>query len=87
MGTKNVRLDEDVDERIRSRKHPDETFSDAIDLLIQSGRTIDAIRLDGWRIDVGYPEDRDRAEERLDERAEAVDGEASDIDEEAVVDD
>jgi glucose-1-phosphate thymidylyltransferase len=37
----------------------------AIDLLIQSGRTIDAIRLDGWRIDVGYPEDRDRAEERL----------------------
>jgi glucose-1-phosphate thymidylyltransferase len=38
---------------------------DAIDLLIQSGRTIDAIRLDGWRIDVGYPEDRDRAEERL----------------------
>ena len=40
---------------------------DAIDLLIQSGRTIDAIRLDGWRIDVGFPEDRDRAEERLDE--------------------
>ena len=39
---------------------------DAIDLLIQSGRTIDAIRLDGWRIDVGYPEDRDRAEEKLD---------------------
>ncbi|WP_436344724.1 UTP--glucose-1-phosphate uridylyltransferase AglF [Natronorubrum sp. FCH18a] len=38
---------------------------DAIDLLIQSGRTIDAIRMDGWRIDVGYPEDRDRAEERL----------------------
>ncbi|MHC3437135.1 UTP--glucose-1-phosphate uridylyltransferase AglF [Natrialbaceae archaeon A-gly3] len=38
---------------------------DAIDLLIQSGRTIDAIRMDGWRIDVGYPEDRDRAEEQL----------------------
>ena len=42
---------------------------DAIDLLIQSGRTIDAIRLDGWRIDVGYPEDRDRAEEQLHEAA------------------
>ena len=55
---------------------------DAIDLLIQSGRTIDAIRLDGWRIDVGYPEDRDRAEERLDELAEAGDGD----EEEAVVD-
>ncbi|WP_137288217.1 UTP--glucose-1-phosphate uridylyltransferase AglF [Natronorubrum halophilum] len=40
-------------------------LSDAVDLLIQSGRTIDAIRMDGWRVDVGYPEDRDRAEERL----------------------
>ncbi len=40
-------------------------LSDAIDLLIQSGRTIDAIGLDGWRIDVGYPEDRDEAEKRL----------------------
>ncbi|RQG96950.1 UTP--glucose-1-phosphate uridylyltransferase AglF [Natrarchaeobius oligotrophus] len=38
---------------------------DAIDLLIQSGRTIDAIRMEGWRVDVGYPDDRDRAEERL----------------------
>jgi glucose-1-phosphate thymidylyltransferase len=40
---------------------------DAVDLLIQSGRTIDAIRLDGWRIDIGYPEDRDEAERRLQE--------------------
>jgi glucose-1-phosphate thymidylyltransferase len=40
-------------------------ISEAIDLLIQSGRTIDAIGLDGWRIDVGYPEDRDEAEDRL----------------------
>ena len=44
---------------------------DAIDLLIQSGRTIDAIRMDGWRIDVGYPEDRERAEEWLTEDAVA----------------
>ncbi|WP_247731488.1 UTP--glucose-1-phosphate uridylyltransferase AglF [Halovivax limisalsi] len=43
---------------------------DAIDLLIQSGRTIDALRLDGWRVDVGYPEDRDRAEELILEEAE-----------------
>ena len=42
-------------------------LSEAIDLLIQSGRTIDAIRMDGWRIDVGYPEDRDEAEERLED--------------------
>jgi glucose-1-phosphate thymidylyltransferase len=52
-------------------------ISDAIDLLIQSGRTIDAIGLDGWRIDVGYPEDRDEAERRLqgdetDEETETV---------------
>jgi len=45
---------------------------DAIDLLIQSGRTIDAIRLDGWRIDVGYPEDRERAEGRLTDDADAA---------------
>ena len=32
---------------------------DAIDLLIQSGRTIDAIRMYGRQIDVTYPEDRD----------------------------
>lgn len=42
-------------------------LSEAIDLLIESGRTIDAIRMDGWRIDVGYPEDREKAEEKLKE--------------------
>jgi glucose-1-phosphate thymidylyltransferase len=41
--------------------------SDAVDLLIKSGRTIDAIRMEGWRIDIGYPEDRDEAECRLQE--------------------
>jgi len=45
---------------------------DAIDLLIQSGRTIDAIRMDGWRIDVGYPEDREEAERRIREDTEAA---------------
>jgi len=44
-------------------------LSDAIDLLMESGRTIDAVRLDGWRIDVGYPKDRDAAEQRLREEA------------------
>jgi len=47
-------------------------LSEAVDLLIQSGRTIDAIRLDGWRIDVGYPEDREEAEKRLQDGIEAV---------------
>jgi glucose-1-phosphate thymidylyltransferase len=40
-------------------------ISEAVDLLIRSGRTIDAIRLEGWRMDIGYPEDRDEAERRL----------------------
>jgi glucose-1-phosphate thymidylyltransferase len=40
-------------------------ITDAVNLLLQSGRTIDAIRMDGWRVDVGYPEDRERAEQRL----------------------
>ena len=48
---------------------------DAIDLLIQSGRTIDAIRLEGWRIDVGYPEDRERAEQLLQEEQPMIDAE------------
>ena len=41
-------------------------LSEAVDLLIRSGRTIDAIRMNGWRIDVGYPADREEAERRLD---------------------
>ena len=45
-------------------------LSDAVDLLIQSGRTIDAIGLEGWRVDVGYPEDRDEAEERLEDEVD-----------------
>lgn len=40
-------------------------LSEAIDLLIQSGRTIDPIKMDGWRVDIGYPEDRERAEQQL----------------------
>jgi len=40
-------------------------ISEAIDLLLQSGRTIDAIGLEGWRVDIGYPKDRDRAEAKL----------------------
>jgi glucose-1-phosphate thymidylyltransferase len=47
---------------------------DAIDLLIQTGRTIDAIRMEGWRVDVGYPEDRERAEERVREARVAANG-------------
>jgi glucose-1-phosphate thymidylyltransferase len=47
-------------------------LSEAVDLLLHSGRTIDAIRMDGWRIDIGYPEDRDRAEALLEGEADAI---------------
>ncbi|GGN09364.1 UTP--glucose-1-phosphate uridylyltransferase AglF [Halarchaeum nitratireducens] len=45
-------------------------LSEAVDLLIESGRTIDAIGIEGWRVDVGYPEDRETAEAKLRESAE-----------------
>jgi glucose-1-phosphate thymidylyltransferase len=48
-------------------------ISEAIDLLIQSGRTIDAIPIDGWRLDIGYPEDRDEAERRLEQPEASAD--------------
>ena len=51
-------------------------ISDAIDLLIHSGRTIDAIRMDGWRVDVGYPEDRERAERRIEDAGTESDADA-----------
>lgn len=40
-------------------------LTDAINLLIENDRTVEAIGLDGWRVDVGYPEDRERASRRL----------------------
>ncbi|WP_435063661.1 UTP--glucose-1-phosphate uridylyltransferase AglF [Halobaculum sp. EA56] len=49
-------------------------ISDAIGLLLESGRTIDAIPLDGWRMDIGYPEDRDEAERRLQDEVESEAG-------------
>jgi len=54
-----------------------------VDLLIQSGRIIDAVGLNGWRVDVGYPEDRDEAERRL--RGDDADADGDDADADAVV--
>ncbi|SFR49092.1 MULTISPECIES: UTP--glucose-1-phosphate uridylyltransferase AglF [Halorubrum] len=53
---------------------------DTIDLLLESGRSIDAIPMDGWRVDVGYPEDRDRAERllRADEEQAVTGSDAAD---------
>jgi predicted CopG family antitoxin len=41
MGTKHVRLDKDVYERIESRKRDDETFSEAIDRLTDDYTLLD----------------------------------------------
>ncbi|MFB6205662.1 MAG: antitoxin VapB family protein [Haloglomus sp.] len=41
MGTKTVRLDEDVYERIKSRKREDETFSEVIDRLTNDYTLLD----------------------------------------------
>jgi predicted CopG family antitoxin len=41
MGTKTVRLDEDVYERIKAHKRPVETFSEAIDRLTESWSLLD----------------------------------------------
>jgi glucose-1-phosphate thymidylyltransferase len=54
-------------------------LSDAIDLLMDSGRTIDAVRLNGWRVDVGYPEDRDAAEQRLAEETATLTSDGGNI--------
>ena len=41
MGTKTVRLDEDVYERIKAHKQDDETFSEAIDRLVDDWSLLD----------------------------------------------
>jgi len=43
MNTKSVRLDEDVYERIKSEKRPDETFSEAIDRLTGGVSLLDLV--------------------------------------------
>jgi dTDP-glucose pyrophosphorylase len=40
-------------------------LTDAIDLLLRAGRPIETVELDGWRVNVNTPADRDRAEHRL----------------------
>lgn len=43
MGTKTIRLDDDVYERVRAHKHDDETFSEAIDRLIGGASLLDLV--------------------------------------------
>jgi len=41
-------------------------LTDAIDLLLRAGRRVETVKLDGWRVNVNTPADRDRARRRLD---------------------
>jgi len=43
MGTKTIRLDEDVYEYLKSKKRDDETFSDAVDRLTDDWSLIDLV--------------------------------------------
>lgn len=45
---------------IQSSNREKYELPDAIELLLQTGRWIETVPLDGWRVDVGYPDDRDR---------------------------
>ena len=62
MGTRSVRLDEDVYERIRAHKRDDETFSDAIDRLTSDYSLLDFAG--------GYTDDEADRHRDLLERAE-----------------
>jgi predicted CopG family antitoxin len=43
MGTKTIRLDDDVYKRVRAHKRDDETFSEAIDRLIGGASLLDLV--------------------------------------------
>jgi predicted CopG family antitoxin len=60
MGTKTVRLEEDVYERVRSQKRDDETFSEAIDRLTGGASLLD---LEGTLDDKEAEEVREAIEE------------------------
>jgi predicted CopG family antitoxin len=81
MGTKTVRLDEDVYEHIKSKKRDDETFSEAIDRLTSDYTLLDfaaggsEAEAEQLREAVERAEERQRRErEELRERFGSVDG-------------
>ncbi|WP_290810443.1 antitoxin VapB family protein [Halovivax sp.] len=75
MGTKTIRLDEDVYERIKRQKRSDETFSEAIDRLTgapslaELGGIVDLERVEKMEAAIEAADEADAAEveEFLDE--------------------
>jgi predicted CopG family antitoxin len=70
MGTKNVRLDDDVYEQIESEKRDDETFSEAIERLIGGSSLLDLV---GILSDEEAEEMRDMLEEVDTDATEGID--------------
>jgi len=64
MGTKTVRLEEDVYERVKERKRDDETFSEAVERLLSTYTLLDFAA----ETSPEGVEEMERALERLDER-------------------
>lgn len=79
MGTKQVRLSEDVYAKVEDEKRPDESFSDAIDRLISDWSLAE---WSGWMSD----EEATRQRELLDELERADRRETEDLVEQLDVD-
>ena len=77
MGSKNVRLDEDVYERIKSKKRPDETFSEAIDRLTAETSFLELAGIlsdeEAEEMREAIQEQEERSRERLDRLTERMD--------------
>jgi len=71
MSTKSVRLDEDVYERIKSKKRPDETFSEAIDRLTGGASLLDLV---GILSDAEAAEFRTVIDEADEDATDEIDG-------------
>jgi len=77
VGSKNVRLDEDVYERIKSKKRPDETFSEAIDRLTAETSFLELAGIlsdeEAEEMREAIQEQEERSRERLDRLTERMD--------------
>jgi predicted CopG family antitoxin len=72
MGTKTVRLEEDVYERIKSRKREDETFSEAVDRLTSDYTLLDFADEFADRDEGRWEEERKVIEAAEDEEDDAI---------------
>jgi|JXWS01.1.fsa_nt_gb predicted CopG family antitoxin len=73
MGTKSVRLDEDVYERVKAHKQDDETFSEAVARLMRDVSLLDLVD-DGE----AYAAERAREQKEALKRTARADTEAAD---------